>query len=92
MNGHPRVFVHGVTAEEWSARYGIEVFKLPVLRVRTNVHDLDPLRARNPARAPVSPCPCGNEKTPFGLVRDPKHGDLFTGTEVSTPCRKKKAP
>lgn len=23
------------------------------------------------------PCECGNERTPFGLVRDPAYGDLF---------------
>lgn len=28
------------------------------------------------------PCECGNEMTPYGIVRDSKYGDLLTGVEA----------
>ncbi len=79
MNGRPRFYVFGVTAEAWSRRYGIEVFSHPCSecgRMCTTTRAF----AQGELRGLQSPpCECGNERTPFGLVRDPKYGDLLNG-------------
>lgn len=75
----PRFFVHGVTAEEWTARYGIDAFTWPCSECGRPLTTTIPF-AQGTLRGLAAPtCVCGNERTPFGLVRDPAYGDLFDG-------------
>ena len=81
MNGKPRLFVHGVTPEAWSARYGVEVFTYPCSACGAPCTTTLPFVQGQLRGLQAPPCSCGNEKTPFGVVRDPKYGDLFDDVE-----------
>jgi hypothetical protein len=84
MNGKPMLVVYGVTAEEWTARYGVEAFSYPCDGCGTMLATTVPF-AQGALRGLQAPrCACGNELTPFGVVRDPAYGDLFTGVEVGS--------
>lgn len=72
-----RLYVHGVTAEEWSARYGIDVFTHPCSECGRPCTTTIPFAQGTLRGLQAPPCECGNERTPFGLVRDPAHGDLL---------------
>lgn len=81
MNGKPRLVVHGVTAEAWCERWGCEVFTAPCSECGAPCTTTIPF-AQGALRGLMSPpCACGNTKTPYGMVRDPAKGDLFTGRE-----------
>lgn len=83
MNGAVRLYVHGATAEEWTRRFGIVPFSHPCYvcgRVLTTTLPFVQGALRG-LQAP--PCACGDVQTPFAICRDPKYGDLFTGSEVS---------
>lgn len=81
MNGKARLIVHGVTAEEWTARYGVEPFSHPCFDCGRMCTTTIPF-AQGTLRGLQAPrCECGNDRTPYALVRDPAYGDLFTGRE-----------
>lgn len=87
MNGKARLVVHGITAEEWMARYGVEPFSHPCSECgrtcTTTIHF-----AQGELRGLQSPpCVCGNKATPYALVRDPKHGDLLDLAAVERDLR-----
>ncbi len=81
MNGKPRLIVHGITVEEWTARYGVEPFSHPCSECEILLTTTIPFIQGTLRGLCSPPCECGNEKTPYGIVRDPKYGDLFTGSE-----------
>ncbi len=73
------LIVHGQSPERWADRWGIEPFS-------AECHVCDRLLtttvpfACGTLRGLVAPeCECGNELTPYCVVRDFRHGDLFTG-------------
>lgn len=74
----PDLVVHGVTAEEWTKRYGVEPFSHPCEdcgRPRTTTVPFVRGTLRG-LRAPA--CECGAEEgVPYVIVRDPKHGSIF---------------
>jgi hypothetical protein len=81
MNGEARLFVYGVTAEEWAAQHSIEVFSYPCSECGRMLTISRPF-AQGTLRGLQAPrCECGNERTPFGLVRASAYGDLLTGSE-----------
>lgn len=74
-----RLVIHGISAEAWARRYDIEPCSAPcqdcgVMRTTTVPFACGQLRG---LMAPK--CECGQEGVPYCLVRDPRHGDLFTG-------------
>ena len=73
-----RFYVYGVTAEEWTARYGVEPFSHPCGECGRTLTTTLPFAQGQLRGLQAPPCECGNKQTPFALVRDPKHGDLFT--------------
>jgi hypothetical protein len=87
MNGKPRLIVHGATAEEWTERYGVEPFSHPCSRCGRVLSTTVPFvqGTLRGLRAPA--CVCGNERTPYVIVRDPQYGDLFTGAEADEAVR-----
>lgn len=81
MNGKPRLYVHGVSAEAWTKRFGVEPFDAPCSKCGRALTTSIPF-VQGTLRGLQAPrCECGNEKTPFGIVRDARYGDLFTGRE-----------
>ena len=76
-----RLTVHGVTAEQWTARYGVEPYSHSCSRCGRVLTTTEPF-AKGTLRGLRAPtCACGNERTPYVVVRDPRHGDLFTGAD-----------
>jgi hypothetical protein len=75
----PRLLVVGVTAEQWTARYGVKPYSHACGRCGRVLTTTEPF-AKGTLRGLRAPtCLCGNERTPYVVVRDPKYGDLFTG-------------
>lgn len=93
MNGRARLFVHGVSAKAWAKFHRIEIFSYPCSdcgRVLTISRPFVQGQLRGLA---APPCECGNLKTPYGMVRAEKYGDLFSGVEVQNyPRRQKRGP
>lgn len=90
MNGAPRWDVLGVSAERWTRRWGVLPFTHPCIdcgRPRTTSIPFVQGNLRG-LRAPT--CACGNDQHPFGLVRDPACGDLFTGSDAPPPRRRRR--
>jgi hypothetical protein len=78
----PRLFVHGVSAEAWAERHGIQVFSYPCMACGLILTISTPF-AQGTMRGLQAPrCECGNESTPYGMVRASKHGDLFDRSEL----------
>jgi len=74
-----RLTVLGATAEQWTARYGVQPYSHPCSRCGLVLTTTEPF-AKGTLRGLRAPtCRCGNERTPYVVVRDPKYGDLFTG-------------
>lgn len=85
-----RLLVYGVTVEAWTKRYGVEPFSHPCSKCERMCTTTIPF-AQGTFRGLASPpCECGNESTPYALVRDPAFGDLFT-PEPSAPRPRKPA-
>ncbi len=81
MNGRARFYVYGVTQEEWTRRFGVQPFSYPCYVCGRLLTTTIPF-AQGTLRGLQAPtCECGDEKTPFALVRDARYGDLFTGVE-----------
>lgn len=71
------LIVHGVTAEEWSERYGLDPFTHPCCICGAPQTTSLPF-AKGQLRGLVAPvCECGHPNPPFCVVRDPKFGDLL---------------
>jgi len=81
MIGEAKLIVYGVTAEQWTARYGVQPYSHPCSRCGLVLTTIEPFvkGTLRGLRAPT--CSCGNERTPYVVVRDPRHGDLFTGAD-----------
>lgn len=81
MNGKARLYVLGVTVQEWTRRYGVEPFTYPCSECGRPCTTSLPFVQGTLRGLQSPPCECGNDRTPFCLVRDPKYGDLFSGSE-----------
>lgn len=94
MNDRVRLFVFGATAAEWTARYGVDSFSHPCSECGRVLTTSIPFVQGALRGLQAPPCECGNKATPFGLVRDPAYGDLFTGGEVrsSKPGSARRTP
>jgi hypothetical protein len=88
MNGEQRLTIYGVTAEDWTARYGVEPCTHPCSECGTMLTTTIPFVQGALRGLAAQTCPCGNARTPFTLVRDPRYGDLFTGGEVRSSSHK----
>lgn len=68
---------HGVTVEQWTERYGCEPFSHPCGDCGRELTTSIPF-AYGRLRGLIAPaCECGNDRPPYCVVRDPKHGDLL---------------
>ena len=83
MRPTTRLYVHGVSVETWTARYGVEPFTHPCSECGAPCTTTLPF-AQGELRGLQSPeCACGNARTPYAIVRDPARGDLFDGFETA---------
>lgn len=79
IHAAPRLYIYGVTAEEWTRRFGVEPFSHPCY-VCARVLTTSLPFVQGTLRGLQAPrCECGDEQTPFAMVRDPRYGDLFDG-------------
>jgi hypothetical protein len=70
--------VLGTTAEDWARRYEIIPVEHPCGVCGAPCKTTLPFAIGELRGLMSPPCKCGNKKTPYCLVRDPKYGDLFT--------------
>jgi len=70
--------IHGVTAEAWASRYGLEPSVYPCSECGAPCVMSVPFAVGQLRGLMCPPCACGNANTPYCLVRDPKYGDLLT--------------
>jgi len=75
----PRFFVFGVTVEEWTRRYGVEPFSYPCYVCGRTLTTTRPFVQGTLRGLQAPTCECGDDLTPFVLVRDRRYCDLFTG-------------
>jgi hypothetical protein len=73
------LLVLGADPVKWAARFGIRSFSHPCGRCGCVLTTSIPF-AYGQFRGLVAPhCECGNDRPPYGIVRDPRYGDLFSG-------------
>ncbi len=71
--------VYGINPEKWAAQHDLEQFNYPCSACGAMLTTSIPF-AYETFRGLVAPkCACGNESTPYAIVRDARYGDLFTG-------------
>lgn len=62
-------------------RYGLTPFTAPCQECGERLTTTIPI-AYGTLRGLRAPrCVCGNERTPYAVVRDPRHGDLLSGSK-----------
>jgi hypothetical protein len=88
MNTCVRLLVHGVSAETWTKRYGIEPLTYPCHGCGRPLTTTIPFRQGQLVGLTAPKCECGEHKDPshpdgsrslppYVLMRDPKCGDLL---------------
>lgn len=76
--GKPRLIIHGVSAEEWTRRYGVEPFSHPCYTCKAlRTADIPFRQGTLVGFTAPEKCACGDGGAPFAMMRDPKYGDLF---------------
>lgn len=73
----PRLFVIGVTPEQWTKRYGVEPFSYPCYVCGCMLTTTRPFVQGTLRGLQAPTCACGDEKTPYAVVRDKRYGDLL---------------
>src|SRR4051794_14752016 len=69
--------IHGITAERWAARYDIEPFEHPCHECGATLRTSIPFAVGQLRGLMAPPCVCGDQNTPYCLVRDARFGDLL---------------
>lgn len=78
MNRNSFLRIYGISIERWAMRHDLELYTRPCSRCGALLETSIPF-ATGTFRGLVAPaCECGNENTPYVLVRADGHGDLFT--------------
>jgi len=82
------LIVHGVSAEHWAARYELEPSTHPCYVCGEPLTTSQPFAIDSLRGLVAPPCTCGNQSTPYCIVRDPRFGDLFTGTATQSSSQR----
>ncbi len=85
MNRERFLIVHGTDGTRWAERYSIEPLSAPCIYCGASLKTTLPFACGSLRGLVAERCDCGNENTPYCLVRGAGAGDLFTGTEVRGP-------
>lgn len=83
MRSARRLYVHGVSVEAWTARYGVEPFTHPCSECGAPCTTSIPFVQGELRGLQAPECECGNALTPYAFVRDPARGDLLDGLFAS---------
>jgi hypothetical protein len=75
----PRLFIYGLDPEKWARKHCIEAFSHPCSECGRVLTTSIPFVQGQMRGLQAPPCECGNKQTPYGMVRDSKNGDLFSG-------------
>ncbi len=75
-----RLYVYGVTADAWAKRHGIEAITHSCSACGAPLTTSMPFVAGQLRGLDSPTCECGNERTPYVVVRDAKHGGLLDRT------------
>ena len=73
----PRLYAHGITAEQWTKRYGVLPFSHPCSECNRMLTTTLPFTQGTLRGLAAPECECGNALTPYAMVRDPAVGDLL---------------
>lgn len=65
MNGSVRLYVHGISAQEWTRRFGIEPFSYPCYVCARVLTTTLPFVQGSLRGLQAPPCECGDTQTPF---------------------------
>jgi hypothetical protein len=78
--------VLGVAPAAWTARYGVEPFEHECQQCSEPLRTTIPFACGDYRGLMAPACPsCGNQRTPFAIVKDPRHGDLFAAIDRGDP-------
>lgn len=73
-----RLYVLGYNWGAWARRYGIEPIEYACSECGRLLMTTRPFAQGQLRGLQAPPCvDCGNERTPYVMVRDPKYGDLL---------------
>ena len=86
MNRERFLVVHGQGARRWAERFGIEPVIAPCSECGGTCVTSIPFACEQLRGLMSPPCACGNEATPYCLVRDARFGDLLDGTGQLPPA------
>jgi hypothetical protein len=79
LNRSRFLIIHGITTKSWCARHDLEPYTRPCSRCGAGLTTTIPF-AVGQMRGLMAPvCSCGNENTPYCVVRDARFGDLMGG-------------
>lgn len=79
MDSDSFLLVLGVDPKRWAARYDIEPFSAPCDACGAMLTTTVPFVSSSLRGLRAPQCACGNDTTPYAVVRDYRAGDLFTG-------------
>jgi len=65
-----RLYVHGVSAERWTARYGVEPFSHPCSQCGEMLTTSLPFVQGRIHGLAAPPCKCGNDCTPYAILME----------------------
>lgn len=78
MISEPILTIHGQDPTRWAARHGLRVSDLPCSECSTLLRPSVPFAAGEFRGLRCPPCGCGNQSTPYIVVRAAQYGDLLT--------------
>lgn len=79
MDSSRFLYLHGVDPEAWAKRHEITPYTGPCGQCGRELTTSLPFVQGTLRGLRAPPCECGNEQTPYCVVRDSRHGDLFGG-------------
>lgn len=77
MNRKRFLLVYGVSAESWAQRHDLEQYTRPCSQCGAMLTTSIPFASGTLRGFTAPACTCGNENTPYVVVRQAGHGDLF---------------
>jgi len=87
MNRKRFLRIHGISAETWAQRHDLDQYARPCSRCGAMLTTSIPFASGTLRGLAAPACVCGNENTPYVVVRDARYGDLLTGALVPTRDR-----
>jgi hypothetical protein len=87
-----RWLVYGISQEAWTRRFGVEPFSHPCSECGEVLTTSLPFVQGQMRGLSAPRCKCGNDHTPYAVVRDARYGDLFDVDVAPSKPRKPRKP